>query len=225
METVMTDVDLARFVDRWTMEHVRFYPHPVERVWRAITETELVAKWFAPIEFDLRVGGTARFGPAEAPWWTSAITRLEPPTLIEFSGASPSPSEGFIRFELTAVGDGCRMVFTQHFEPRDHFQDDPNDLGGDLPAGHDTPWAPGFVGGWHDFFDRLGRTLDGQPATEPRRTLFAQLADHALAQLVADHGMPAALAAQVRDMFASTERWNELNEIYRDHIRTTIPEN
>ena len=66
--------------------------------------------------------------------------------------------------------------------------------------------------------------LEHSPATEPRRTRFARLADHPLAQLVADHGMPAALAAEVRDVFASTERWNELNEIYRDHIRTTIPE-
>jgi len=28
----MANADLARFVDRWTIEFIRVYPHPVERV-------------------------------------------------------------------------------------------------------------------------------------------------------------------------------------------------
>ena len=216
-------VELARFLDRWTMEHVRVFPHPVERVWRAITQPDLVEAWFGPVEFDLRVGGHARFGRADAPWWTSTITRLEPERLIEFSGAMPAPSAGFIRYELTPVPEGCRLVFTQRFEPRDHFDAVPSDLGGDLPAGEGTPWMPGFVGGWHDFLDRLGRTLDGKVATEPISSLFARLVDHALARLVAEKDLSSELAGEMRDMFASTERWNDLNEVYRRHIRDTIP--
>ena len=224
MDTVVADAELARFVDRWTMEHVRLYPHPVERVWRALTEPDLVATWFGPVDFDLRVGGAARFGPATAPWWTSVITRLEPLEVIEFSGAKPTPSAGFIRYALTPVGDGCRMVFTERFEPGDHFEAVPADLGGDLPAGPDTPWMPGFVGGWHDFFDRLGRTLDGKPPTEPSSTLFARLADHALDRMVAEKNLPEHVAAEIREMFASAERWNELNEVYRAHIRASFPD-
>ena len=30
--------DLARFVDRWTVEYVRVYPHPIERIWRATSD-------------------------------------------------------------------------------------------------------------------------------------------------------------------------------------------
>lgn len=205
------------------MEHVRVFPHPVERVWRAITEPGPVAAWFGPVDFDLRVGGNARFGPADAPWWTSAITRLEPPTLIEFAGAKPTPSAGFIRYELTPVDDGCRMVFTQRFEPQEHFEAVLGDLGGDLPAGPGTPWMPGFVGGWHDFLDRLGRTLDGAAVTEPSTSLFARLADHAIDRMVAERNMSAELATQTMEMFHSAERWNELNEIYREHIRIAIP--
>jgi uncharacterized protein YndB with AHSA1/START domain len=205
------------------MEHVRLYPHPVERVWRAITEAGPVAAWFGPVEFDMRVGGTARFGPAESPWWTTVISRLDPPALIEFSGAMPTPSAGFIRYELTAVGDGCRMVFTQRFDPGDHFEAVPSDLGGDLPGGPDTPWMPGFVGGWHDFFDRLGRTLDDQTATAPSDTPFARLADAAISRLVDNRQISPELGVEIKDVFVSTERWNELNEIYRQHIRVAIP--
>jgi len=32
----MPKAELARFIDRWTVEYVRTYPHPIDRVWRAI---------------------------------------------------------------------------------------------------------------------------------------------------------------------------------------------
>ena len=61
METVMTDVDLARFVDRWTMEHVRFYPHPVELVWRALTSAEALDAWMMPTcTLEAKAGGRCR---------------------------------------------------------------------------------------------------------------------------------------------------------------------
>ena len=44
----MANDDLATFIDRWTMEYVRFYPHPIERVWRAITDPAELARWFIP---------------------------------------------------------------------------------------------------------------------------------------------------------------------------------
>jgi uncharacterized protein YndB with AHSA1/START domain len=162
---VMRDVELARFIDRWTMEHVRIYPHPVERVWRALTESEHIAKWFGEADIELRIGGRARFGPEDEPWFTTVITALEPGRMIEFGAALPRDLPGFIRYELSDVEGGCRMVFTQHFEPGDRFEPgEDGDPGGDLPAGPGTPWMPGFVGGWHEFFDLLGDSLEGLPA-------------------------------------------------------------
>jgi hypothetical protein len=35
----MSNEDLARFVDRYTVEYVRVFPHPIERVWKAIVWT------------------------------------------------------------------------------------------------------------------------------------------------------------------------------------------
>lgn len=57
---------LATFVDRYTMRHVRIYPHPVERLWEAITDDEQVGKWMgSPITFDLRVGGILGVAPRD----------------------------------------------------------------------------------------------------------------------------------------------------------------
>jgi hypothetical protein len=33
----MAHEGLARFIDHWTIEFVRTYPHPIERVWQAVT--------------------------------------------------------------------------------------------------------------------------------------------------------------------------------------------
>ena len=40
----------------------RRYPHPVERVWRAVTEPEQLAHWFPnTVEVDRREGGRMHF--------------------------------------------------------------------------------------------------------------------------------------------------------------------
>ena len=45
----MADAELARFIDRFTVEYVRTYAHPVERVWRAVTDpaefSAIAAAW------------------------------------------------------------------------------------------------------------------------------------------------------------------------------------
>ena len=53
----MAEAELARFIDRHTIEYVRTYPHPIERVWRAITDPKEISVWFWTARFDLRVGG------------------------------------------------------------------------------------------------------------------------------------------------------------------------
>ena len=53
----MTDNDaLCRFIDRDTVEYVRTYPHPIERVWNAITDPAQMSIWFGPIQFEPRLG-------------------------------------------------------------------------------------------------------------------------------------------------------------------------
>jgi uncharacterized protein YndB with AHSA1/START domain len=73
----------------------RRYRHPVERVWRAISEPDELAQWF----------------PADAP--LEIVERVAPTLLVAtwFGDA--------VRFELTPDRDGCRLVFTHAFSDRD----------------------------------------------------------------------------------------------------------
>ena len=47
---------------RPTVRVERRYPHPIDKVWRAVTTPEHLGQWFpSPVELDLRPGGTMRF--------------------------------------------------------------------------------------------------------------------------------------------------------------------
>ena len=221
------NANLATFVDRYTMRHVRVYPHPIDRVWEAITDDEQVGAWMGfPVTFDVREGGRCVWGSPDGPYFETKIEQLEPKTLIEHVGANEHPTGGYMRFELTPHPDGCRFDFTQYFQPGQTWESYPDDLGGDLPGGIDTPWRPGFVGGFHSAFDGLGRVLDGLDPLDgyvPADQLFGRLVDHWAARKVNE----GELSRQVADRYAKELReaacWNDLNEVYRKHIRDTIP--
>ena len=76
----MAEAELARFIDRFTVEYVRVFPHPIERVWRALTDADELGAWCMPAKIDLRVGGAYAFQGED--WGT--ILALEPPRLIKF---------------------------------------------------------------------------------------------------------------------------------------------
>jgi uncharacterized protein YndB with AHSA1/START domain len=60
----------------------RRYPHPVERVWRAVTEPAELEHWFpCSVELDLREGGpmTFTFREHEMDPMPGRVTELDPP--------------------------------------------------------------------------------------------------------------------------------------------------
>lgn len=107
--------------------------HPVERVWRAVTEPAELARWFVA-----EVPWTPEAGEEfEAGGETGRITALEPPRLLAWTWGVERYS-----FELAPDGDGCVLVFTHGFNP---------ELG---PA-----WQ--HAAGWETYFDRLEAHLGG----------------------------------------------------------------
>jgi uncharacterized protein YndB with AHSA1/START domain len=107
--------------------------HPIERVWRAVTEPAELARWFVS-----DVPWTPEAGEVfEAEGETGRITALEPPHLIAWSWGVERYS-----FELEADGDDCVLVFTHVFNPR---------LG---PA-----WQ--HAAGWETYLNRLDAHLAG----------------------------------------------------------------
>ena len=214
----MAEAELARFIDRWTVEYVRTYPHPIERVWRAITDPAEFRAWFIPGEIALEVGGRYRFADDS---FAGEVLALDAPRFIRFSNGSGG--QGYFQYELEPVAGATRMRFVQHFAPGGVHAETPGDLGGDLPGGPDTPWKPGFVGGWHEFWDALCDYLDGVltgsrlPPTEMNALVKAWVSD------VKTRGMTDRDAARIILGLRRKERWNELNKIYREHIRRTLP--
>ena len=94
------------------------------------------------------------------------------------------------------------------------------------PGGPDTPWRPGFVGGFHGAFDSLANYLDGRPLDDgqaPKNEYFGRLVDEWLWRKVGD----GTFTQDEADRYASELRnviyWDEMNEVYRAHIRKTIP--
>ena len=72
---------------RPTVRVERHYPHPIEKVWRAVTTPEHLGQWFpSPVEVDLRPGGAMRFSAFEGePGATGAVEVVDAPRRLMFT--------------------------------------------------------------------------------------------------------------------------------------------
>jgi uncharacterized protein YndB with AHSA1/START domain len=226
----MAEAELARFIDRFTMEYVRTYPHPIERVWRAIIEPEEFGVWFIKGRLDPRVGGRYWFGDDG---FQGEVQAIEPPRLLRL--ADDSAGQVF-QYELTEIADGTRMRLVYRFSPDHGYVEKPDpaedgettfELGGDLPGGPDTPWRPGFVSGWHEMYDALAEFLDGAPVGS--RLPPTEMSTFVKKWATAAPGMNDLTEKQrtermlVHRALRGRERWFELIRTYREHIKATIP--
>ena len=99
MEAVMIERSIVVTADR-------------ERVWRAITTPEHLAKWFEPISFErLAVGEALTFG------WDGegSIALVEPMDRFGFHWqiAPPHPAQTLVVFALETVPEGTRITVTE----------------------------------------------------------------------------------------------------------------
>ena len=154
--------DLATFDDRWTMRHTRTYPHPIERVWEAITTTDHLNRWLLPHGAVEPVEGgrcTFTWGGPRGSEQVGLVREVSPPTGIVYD-----LDTSYLRFALEAVSpDATRLVFVHGFTPGAHVEpvDRPD---GDQPAGPDSPWRPDFSQGFHVMLDALGILLASPPS-------------------------------------------------------------
>jgi uncharacterized protein YndB with AHSA1/START domain len=122
----------------------RHLRHPVEKVWRAITEPEQLSQWFpSDVEADMNVGGKVRFPfrNGEGPTLDGEVLELDPPRVFAFTWDDSS-----LRFELEPDGDGCVLRFSHTFGDR---------------------WSAASYGsGWTKCFANLEVALDGGPKDE-----------------------------------------------------------
>jgi uncharacterized protein YndB with AHSA1/START domain len=189
---------LAEFVDRFTMRYERRYPHPIEMVWDAVSTGEHLDVWMLPTSrVERRRGGRCSFtwGGDEADYvQVGTVTEFDPPRRITYAF---DEAARFMRFDLAPDGDGTLLHFTLFWPVVPGEPNEPEDYpGGDLPAGPDTPWRPGFLAGFHEMLDDLAAFLRGEWGAADRA---ANLANY------------------------PTPEGERLIELYREHVREHCP--
>lgn len=217
----MPEAPLAGFIDRFTVEYVRDYPHPIGRVWRAISDPAEFRAWFMPGEIELHEGGAFSFASGG---WRGVVLAAEPPRLLRlrgtFGAGRPSTDKvGYFQYELSETAAGTRMRFVQHFDPHGVYGEP-----GDTRPGAGTPW-PGSVNGWHEFWDALGDHLDGVPAgSRLPLTRLAQIATN-WAKAADESGL-GLTPRQLEGVVLGLRRWEhdfELCRLYDVHMLANLP--
>ena len=140
----MSDGTLERRGEMRVIRFERRLRHPVERVWRALTDPDEIAAWLALAELDPTEGGAVVLTWQNTdPEGNTAVARgtvsaLDPPRLLEFD----TDIHGRLRWELEPDGDATLLTFTAEVE---------------LPEEYELE----VLAGWHIHLDHLEDVLDG----------------------------------------------------------------
>lgn len=122
---------------RHALRFERTFAHSIERVWRAVSVPAELERWFpAAVDWTPAVGETFEAGGA-----TLEVTQVDPPRRLAWIHAGQPYG-----FELTAEGDGCRLVFT-------HVVDD-------------LTISAQAAAGWEAYLSMLEPHLDGEHVSE-----------------------------------------------------------
>lgn len=141
------DAMLAKDGTGFVLTVERKLPYPPERVWRVVTERELVKQWFpCDIVGEWVVGGPLEFRfmhgegeglPEEA--LRGEVIAVDEPHRLEFRWGD----HGFL-YELSPDGEGCHFRLSERFD--------------------DASWGARNAAGWEMCLDNLGLILDGAAA-------------------------------------------------------------
>jgi uncharacterized protein YndB with AHSA1/START domain len=130
---------------RPTVRFERRLAHPVDAVWRAVTEPTELAHWFpARVSVEHRVGGPIAFvfEHGEAPPSEGEVLEFEPPHRFAFTWGG-----SVLRFVLEPDAGGCRLTFTHALTERESAARD--------------------AAGWHVCLDRMEERLAGASPAAP----------------------------------------------------------
>jgi uncharacterized protein YndB with AHSA1/START domain len=107
----MAELDITRSIDIHA---------PLDRVWAAITEPDLIAQWFGETaEFDATPGAAGSFGwPDHGPFRVVVEHVDKPKTLVyrwaRDAGVDPGPGNStLVRFDLTEIAGGTRLELSE----------------------------------------------------------------------------------------------------------------
>jgi len=89
------------------------YPHPPEKVWRALTDPAAIAQWLMKNDFQPRLGHKFQFRVSPQPkGWTGVVDcevlELDPPRRLAYSWCG-SGIDTVVRWTLEAAPEGTRV--------------------------------------------------------------------------------------------------------------------
>lgn len=106
-----------------------FYPHTIERVWAAVTDSKAMSEWLMPNDFEPRVGHRFTFQTKPQPGFDGIVhcevRELDPPKRLAFTWAGGGidtlltirlePAIGGTRVQLDHTGfEGERAIAISH---------------------------------------------------------------------------------------------------------------
>lgn len=144
MSANQTEAEITRASDGGRLRFERTFPHPIEKVWAALTERDRLAEWIGPGEIEPRRGGAIRivFSGVEPPAvLTSIVDEIDPPRMLQFRFDDGVGDDNMLRIELAEHGDTTHFVLKQIQVPSDRDLTD-------------------NAAGWHVRIDMLGTSLD-----------------------------------------------------------------
>ncbi|MEU8226284.1 SRPBCC family protein [Kribbella sp. NPDC048915] len=136
---MMANETLRTVGDRTVLRMERQLRHPVQKVWRALTESEQLSQWFpATVELQPRIRGTVQYTMDGAASGDGEVLEFDPPRVFAITWYGD-----VLRWELMPTDDGCLLVMSHTFDDR---------FG-----------AASFSSGWTLCLDGMELLLDGKP--------------------------------------------------------------
>jgi uncharacterized protein YndB with AHSA1/START domain len=114
--------------DSRTLVIERTLAHPPEKVWRALTERELLARWVMPNDFEPVAGRRFALRAEPSPHWNGVVQcevlALDPPRRLAMRWGDGTPEGGHVAttvvWTLTPAEGGTRLRLEQSgFGPAD----------------------------------------------------------------------------------------------------------
>jgi DNA-binding transcriptional ArsR family regulator/uncharacterized protein YndB with AHSA1/START domain len=145
------DGELEQVGAAWRLRFTRRLTHPIEDVWRALTEHGELATWFPDrISGEWQVGAELTFTQATGATFTGVVRVVEPPTALEFTWGTD-----LLRFELQPADSDCILTLLDTLDERGK-------------ASRDTA-------GWHVCLDMLELHLSGRSPAEGAEAAWQEL--------------------------------------------------
>ena len=121
------------------------FPHPPEKVWRALTDSSLISQWLLSNDFEPVVGRKFQFRNDPVPNWNGIIDgkvlAIEPGRKLSYSWATMG-LESVVLFTLTPTGSGTQLRLEHSGFPMDN----------------DAAYK-GANYGWQNFLGRMDKVL------------------------------------------------------------------